>query len=38
MVTVEETGAFDVFVAVNAGMLPVPVADKPIEGLLFVQE
>lgn len=31
------TGALPVFTAVNAGILPVPFAGNPIEGLLFVQ-
>lgn len=32
------TGLFVIFVAVNCGMLPVPLATRPIAGLLFVQE
>lgn len=31
------TGIFDAFSAVKPGILPVPDAAKPIDGLLFVQ-
>lgn len=36
-VIVAVTGALVVFVAVNAGMLPAPLAARPIEVVLFVQ-
>jgi hypothetical protein len=36
-VIVAVTGALPVFVAVNAPILPVPLAARPIEGLSFVQ-
>ena len=31
------TGAIPLFVAVNAGILPVPLAANPMDGVLFVQ-
>jgi hypothetical protein len=37
MVIVPEIGAFVVFVVVNEGIFPLPLAAKPIEVLLFVQ-
>ena len=37
-VTVAVTGAVPVFVAVNEGMLPLPLAARPIEVVLLVQE
>ena len=36
-VIVAVTGALDVFVAVNAAILPEPLAAKPIEAVVFVQ-
>jgi hypothetical protein len=36
-VMVAVTGALVVLMAVNEGILPLPVAAKPIDGLLFVQ-
>ncbi len=36
-VIVATTAVVPVFVAVKEAMLPVPLAAKPIEGLLFVQ-
>ena len=37
MVMVPVTDALVAFVAVNAAMLPVPLAARPIEAVLFVQ-
>jgi hypothetical protein len=37
MLIVPKIGAFVVFVAVNEGIFPLPLAAKPIEVLLFVQ-
>lgn len=34
---VATTGAVPVLVAENTGMLPVPLAARPIDGVLFVQ-
>ena len=36
-VTVAVTGALEMLVAVNAAILPVPLAAKPIEVVLLVQ-
>ena len=36
-VTVAVTGVLPVLVAVNAPMLPLPLAARPIEGVEFVQ-
>ena len=36
-IIVAVTVEFEVLVAVKETILPVPLADKPIEGLLFVQ-
>jgi len=36
-VTVATTGAFVALVATNEGILPVPLAAKPMLGVLFVQ-
>ena len=36
-VMVAVTGAVPAFVAVNEGILPVPLAARPMEGVLFVQ-
>ena len=37
-VTVAVTGAVPVFVAVKDGIFPVPLAARPIDGVLLVQE
>ena len=36
IIIVAATGAVPVFITVKAGMLPVPLAARPMDGLLFV--